>query len=690
MLKLNRYLTTGVTGSGQRRIVEQGRLDSPGPAAIRAFASEERANYASMLQGLPSGTSVGGVETPGLMEDFLSGFVPEDDKVLRRLYRQMYYSDSVIGPGIDMLSTFPFSKFHLAGISDVKRLEKFASSVDMLDVATLFPSLSIDYLIFGQFVSSLNWNPGKKIYDALIPFNLDFLTFQSVPIYGVDPAVTVQLPPDLIRVIQGRGKDVPQALKDNINRIPSDLLQGMTSKRGVTLDPEHLVYIARPGPVGDTINNSILKRLLPVWLMEKALARGTLDQVWKRQRGILHAQVGEEDWVPNAGDYQQIQEMILAADHDPTGAVMVTRSGINISEIRRGDDFWRWDMIADQAQRTKLIGLGLTEAFITGDATIADMEGAVNVTLAHFEAYRNMLTKAIFYDKIFPTIAIQNNFKRRNDDYRTVTSRAAEIAAYREMDLAAFMCSRESEAWHEGIKYDPFTREVTAEFAASSPSVYNTDLSQYTIPRVVWSSTLDSDTREGAVEKLQALEQIGIPIPLRTYAAAAGQDPQELLNERDADLKFAKLFMEWRKARAKFLPDPTGMNGSGGDSDSGGSSLFASADGPYGDLVYKYATGENNGLGEPSVTKVGVLNREYDPDLWGVKRTTHRGTPGPVSREGARVIEERITQRSAEALVAVTERKRHEEAERAKVERDANGVVTYSYHKNPLSRHSRK
>lgn len=672
MMRLNRRLSTGSMPDGERRIIEQARLaPTVAETALSALTGG--------MSGLPGGTVTGGVSPPGLQGELLNDFLPNNPVMRRRIFREMYYNDPIVGMGVDLLSTFPFSDFTLTGVNDETRLKKFAAAVDMIDVKTLLPQLSTDYLVLGKFIGSLNWNGRDKIFDALLPHNVDFCKLQNVPIHGVDPVVTIELPDDLRKLLEGNTKESTQQLRDNIKRIPEDLLKKMTTKGGIPLDPENVIYIVRPGMVGDYEGVSMLQRILPVWLIEKALIRGTLDQVWKRQRGILHAQLGGDDWEPSQNDYTAVQELILGADHDPTGAVLVTRSGVNISEIRRGDDFWRYDMISDWARGLKLQAMGISEAFISGDATISALEGAVSVSLAHFKSYRDMLTKQIFYDKVFPTIAIANNYKRRD---------RKSIVLGSDMSEADYRAYREERAWFDGIKYDPIDGQIYAEFAASGVNIYNTDLTQYSMPKVTWNATLDQNTDTKLNDLLKMAEEHGVPVPMRTWVAASQMTVEELIEQKESDLKTAKFFFEWRKERLKYLPtangDPAagannqGEDGFGGggdeDNDAGGGFTFASAS-----ARRPWADGRNNMPGEGSMTRVGLLNREFG-DAGEVKRITHRGTEGILSREGQDMVNDRVRKNLVEATSEQL-RIEHARQEAAKPE-----PLSKSYRAYPLRR----
>src|SRR5690606_13226692 len=136
------------------------------------------------------------------------------------------------------------------------------------------------------------------------------------------------------------------------------------------------------------------------------LIRGTHDQVYKRQRATMHVTMGEgEEWVPTSEEMQAVSNLFLSADLDPLGAVVVTRTGVQVNEVRRGDDFWRWDSIFDMTERIKLRALGVSENFIQGDASYSNMEQALSIFMDQIRTFRNQITRELFYEKMFPMIS---------------------------------------------------------------------------------------------------------------------------------------------------------------------------------------------------------------------------------------------------------------------------------------------
>jgi PAS domain S-box-containing protein len=130
------------------------------------------------------------------------------------------------------------------------------------------------------------------------------------------------------------------------------------------LDPLSTIFIPRRTFSKNDTVTSYLRRLLPIYLIEKNLYRGTLVESARRQRGILHVSLGDGDqWIPTVQDLEFITELFMGADSDPLGAIIATRTGIQVEEHRQGGDFWKVSDYEDTVLAHKLRALGISEAF---------------------------------------------------------------------------------------------------------------------------------------------------------------------------------------------------------------------------------------------------------------------------------------------------------------------------------------
>lgn len=506
-----------VTGSGLRQT----------PISMQASRPSVKSQQIEMANLFGGGGFYGGggntsmsytASGPLSSVSLLAGLVPEQEDMLRKYYRDIYYYDAVAGASVDLFANFPFSDFSLTGCSE-DRLKKYHESMSRLNVRSLMPEIATAYLVDGSFVSSLIFNERDKVFIDLLMYPIDDCKVDSVPLYSTDPTITVRNNDNLRRFMRSSDK---QAV--SMRKMLSEKLQHALTAPAFKLDTLTTLYIARrtlPGaePV------SWLKRVLPAYLIEKALYRGTLVEVHKRQRAMLQVKMGSDLHEYTPEEMAETVNQFHLADLDPLGAVLGTRNDVDAQEIRQGGDFWKWTDNIDVLTPYKLRALGISEAFLSGDAAYSNVETALSVFMENTDAFRSYLTYEVFTNKIFPIIAVSNDF------------------------------------FKEGKKVDTTNR------SRMNYQVNNaTDLE---IPTVRWHKKLDAKSEENMFEMLDHLAEKGVPIPLRMYAAAAKVDLESLFQDLEQDKTI--------RARIKKL---TGADvppaGSGGGTDEYDDAEFAS------------------------------------------------------------------------------------------------------------------
>ena len=101
-----------------------------------------------------------GIDTSPLMQDFN---LDNHDKVLFDLYRDIYWHDASCGCATDMFSTMPFSEFSIGGGND-KQLEPYREAIEVLNLRSGMPRITIDQLVTGTHLSSIIHNKTDKSF----------------------------------------------------------------------------------------------------------------------------------------------------------------------------------------------------------------------------------------------------------------------------------------------------------------------------------------------------------------------------------------------------------------------------------------------------------------------------------------------------------------------------------------------
>jgi hypothetical protein len=457
----------------------------------------ETANYAT-----------GGLQNTGMSNNvinidlfpLLKGIVPdgyENFPLLNNIYRDIYYYDSVCGAAADLMSFMPFSDMTLGGVenADKEKLGKFYESLDRINVRRLLPELSIDYLVLGTFIGSLVFNKERGIFTDVIPQDIDHCTISPLPFYSQDPIIKVSIAKETIAALSGTSKRVERIKKKMGKDVIDKLLSG-----SFELDNLTTLYVPRK-TLSSREGISYFKRVLPIYLLEKNLFKGTIIESAKRQRSIMHITAGSSDWEPTINDLQFLTELFMNADADPIGAMVATRSDVNVNDIRQGGDFWNVTQVWADTVPAKLRALGISEGFLSSESNYSEAQNSMTVFIEWLAAFRYMIERKVFYDKIFPLISVVNGFYNNEKD----------IKRFKNTEL------------------DP--EDILYELQDNSSLI---------IPKIHWHKQLKPEGDSDYLGMLTTLAEAGVPVTLRSMAAAGNLSLDQLMNEMEDDIKVRK------------------------------------------------------------------------------------------------------------------------------------------------------
>lgn len=604
------------TSSAQHQVAPPGKKATIGTNSSsmkRVPAEPKRAteNWSATANTSMRNTSISQmpieVDVDPLLKDIVFSEDLEQKKLVNRLYRDIYYNDAVCGSAVDMLSTLPFSDFTIGGVTDKRALRSFKETVERLNIRTILPNLSTDHLVDGAFIGSLLYNKSSKRFFDIMPHRNDNAKIDSLPFYGQDPIITVSIPENVQTSLAGDSARM-QNLK---SRLGEDVIQ-LLQQDALELDPLTTVYVPRKTfTSGEGV--SFYRRVLPLYLIEKNLFRGTLVESSRRQRGILHISLGDGDqWEPTVADMEFMTELFMNADSDPLGAIIATRLGVTTDEIRQGGDFWKVTDTWDSTATFKLRALGISESFLSGEANYATADSSLTVFIESIRAFRDMLTRKLFYNKIFPLVSLVNGY--------TINERGKLIRK-------------------DGL-LDSDNMQANLDKLA--------DGTRLLIPNVHWSKQLKPEGDSQYMDMLTTLTEKGVPVPLRAIAAAGGFNLDTLLSDADDDLELLQKVSEYGKQvadiKSKYGPKEGGDDGGGGAFASGGDDDLRE--------LLNYADGTRSSvLAQKLGRRPSLLNRDFGKDSEVVGQTKTGKKKFIADQKGAN---ERSNREIARALGDIT------------------------------------
>jgi hypothetical protein len=443
---------------------------------------------------------------------WMSGLLPAtpdipDSTTLAYFYRDIYLHDNVGGSCVDIMSVFPFSDWELRGLSE-KELEPFNRALERLNLRELFPQISTAYLTDGFYCGSL-------VYDAQARNFMDILTHDALncsitpsPFNNIDPSIRVSVSGPTAEFITATS----EYAKRYIDTMPRAFVE-MLKEGSFVLDPLTTLFIGRR-TLTDRAYQSYLHRLLPMYLIEKTMYRGTLVEAQRRQRAMTHITAGDDLWTPTSEELRTLATMFQDAERDPLGGWITTRNGVQAQDVRPGGDFWKWTDMSDTLTPYKLRAIGTSEALLSGDSSYAAAESAYSTFLETCDGYRTHLTNSVFYRRIFPVVALANRLFK--------DAKAAAKA------------------------------ENVVEFLFNS-----TNRSNLKTPVVHWHKDLTGNSEDNLMELLEKLDEKEITVPIKMWLAAAGVDKDTLIRDArdDAEIREALNMAGLPKGGAQ-EPDP--------------------------------------------------------------------------------------------------------------------------------------
>lgn len=426
----------------------------------------------------------------------MTGFIPAspdltDSQALALFFRDMYLHDSVAGSAVDIQSSFPFSDWELRGLQ-ANDLKIYNDSLERLTLQELFPLISVAYLTDGFFAGSLVFDyKTKQFMDILIHDALS-CEIQPSPFHNIDPKITVHTNGQTRAFIDNSSEYTDAYLRT----MPAQFIDLLKSD-AFELDPVSTLYVARR-MLTDRAYTSYLQRLLPCYLIEKVLFRGTLVEAQRRQRATTHIQAGDDTWTPTDDELHDLTVLFQSTESDPLGAWIATRNNIQLSEFRSAGDMWKWYETSESLTPMKLRSLGISDAFLSGDASYAASESAYSTFVETVASYRNHLTDKVFYKKLFPLIAVVNDLYTSDSVVKPDVN-----------NITQFL------------------------FNANNRQALR-------MPKIHWHKQLEARDEQSQFEMLERVAEHGIPVPLTTWIAAAGLDIEALIKDLEESKELEK------------------------------------------------------------------------------------------------------------------------------------------------------
>lgn len=469
----------------------------------------------------------------------IEDWIPRDQSGLNEMFRLMYHRDPIAGTIVDLLAELIWSDFDLTGISDPVIKSVYLNTLEEIDILDTLPAITREYLVIGRNISSLMYDKSKGIFTDIVSHDPSFTRLTPIPIKGHDPKVDIlpspgvrafmasndirdieareSLPQDYLKALMGTSPN--SGYQGNMGYpssghpsgsgfgIPSTGGIGSGALGGIPLDPLTTAFLARRVFLYDYIGTSLYTRIINFWALEKALLNATMAHARRRVAPILHIKMGIDNvWEPTPDEISNVAGMFIQADQDPVGAMVATRTGIDVNEVRSGTDFYKWSDEWQLLTEGKMRALGANDALLSGDATYSNQETARMFFMERAEALRSQIVNDLFLKKLFPLIARIHGFTKRSK---------AEL-------------------------------DHNIRVNRTQNDFFKTSESELIIPNFKWHKDLNNNVDQNKLDVYELLEDKGVPITLENWAAAGGVKLEDQIADMDLDSEIRQRVNEYR------------------------------------------------------------------------------------------------------------------------------------------------
>jgi len=440
----------------------------------------------------------------------LEDWIPRQPTNLHMMFRKIYLRDAIAGTVVDLFSNLPWGKSWelIFDTDDNKIKQMYNDMMEGLDLWSQLPMICRELQIIGRSISSLSFNERLGYWDSMVTVDPDFAMIEPLPVSGQKPLIDVLSSPAWRNFARSTDPRIVE-LKSGMNPAVLDLVQNQSGY--IPLDPLNTLFLARRVNQYDHIGTSIFTRILPAWAYEMALWNASLIGARRRNRAILLITAGiEDDWLPTDEEISSLTNLFMQADEDPVGGVISVRNGVEVSEVRDPTAIWGISQEFEFLSTIKMRSLGVSEAYLSGETNVSNMESARTSLGKQITAFKETVLNDIFYKQIFPTFARVHNFQKRT---------TAELS--------------------HNIRTGGHNKAyISAKMAMEIP------LRSLVIPTLATEETLRPEGDPAWVEMLVQLKDLGLPLPLRILASAAGYDLDKAISMMGEDAILRKRLVQ--------------------------------------------------------------------------------------------------------------------------------------------------
>jgi hypothetical protein len=412
----------------RRQGVERSSFDKFNSMLPRTISSEStyvrEDKQGNLLDGLGNNAIFGSAGSPGAGNilrspsrrfydpavNATSIFLPQSTKEINRWNRYFYAHDEIVGAVIDIHSELPYSKAEFL-VDDPIIKKHIEECVDKTNFFTSINKIDHEYIKMGEVFPYTHWDSDKGMWDNITILNPDYIDISYSPFVNSDGCIEL-IPDDQLKKLIFSTKPEDQQLKKKLDK---ELVRRVITGRNIILDPSEITHIARRNNPYDMRGKSIIERLWRLLIYEDKLREAQLTIADNFIYPLKIFKLGDRNigWIPDQDHQRALAQMLQQANFDPNFA-LIYHYGLEVDYVTVADKVMRLDPEWNEINKKKMMALGVSENFLTGESTYASMNAGMQIQLARYKAKRDMMEELFIKDKFFRIMAERNGWYKRD------------------------------------------------------------------------------------------------------------------------------------------------------------------------------------------------------------------------------------------------------------------------------------
>lgn len=448
----------------------------------------------------------------------LSLLIPRDRIQLNRWRRYFYMREPIVGGVIDLHSELPHSAARLLGINDNTVLDHYETAVERVNLWAANIDITKEFNKIGEAYPYLRWDGDKGNWSHIILQNQDFIDIDPSMFAEEEDKYYLTADPRIKNILQNNNYN-NRAVKE---KLPNDFVRTIMygDRFPLPFDEQDLFVplIRRSGP-SDVRGTSLIDRLFKALIYEDKMIDAQSAIIDNFINPLRMFKIGNEKFTPNPEQLDAFQELLMNKQFDPN-FYLITHNAVAYESHSLAADVMSLGPEYERVDKIKMIGLGISQAFITGEATYASAHVSLQTIISRYRTLRYMLENQ-FLSKFFRIIAERNEF------------------------------------------YKPSLKELNGQYRDSAR---RRDPNELLIPKLDWEKKLTIREEESYLNFLAGL--MGkMPISHNTFFSALGLSfKDELLSSQEDDNLQKRLGISIKKDFSGTEAPPEGEDGGEGES----------------------------------------------------------------------------------------------------------------------------